>query len=263
MNNYFYKYRAIYNEKKLDEEQSIKSLFACEAAFSNRNNFNDLFDSKINLVPAKPAEVKLLKSKLNNKERFELASLIKNGAFTPKGDQIINDLINMFNRMIDNYYFYCVSSKNNSNLMWSHYANSHKGFCIEFKADHLNANEVGYEKYLPKIKVIDLIFQKFQMENDELGNTIWKALRTKLEEWRYESEYRFQASNSMLSNTVKSGDDYKIFQYPERFVESIIFGCRAKASVKDYIMENVPFECKFKQAQAHKESSSIIIKSIE
>ena len=41
------------------------------------------------------------------------------------------------------------------------------------------------------------------MENDELGNTIWKALRTKLEEWRYESEYRFQASNSMLSNTVK------------------------------------------------------------
>lgn len=260
MNDFFYKYRPIFDPSKPEKELSIKSLFNCEAAFSNRHNFNDLFDSKINLVRAGPPKIKTLKNKLKKKERIELASLIKKGRYTQKGNRMIDRLSDNVNLMIDNYYFYCLSSKNNSNLMWSHYANSHKGFCIEFKARYFDADKVVYENEIPQIRVSDLIIQQFQPNSENLGITIWKALRTKLKEWEYEDEYRFQASNSMISRAIKSGKNYKIFNHPAQFIESIIFGCRTDTSVKDYIIENIPFECSFKQA--YESTSSILIKRI-
>ena len=52
--NKFYKFRGIDKDKvksgKLHEDYAIKALFESVAIFSSRKNFNDLFDSKIDLV---------------------------------------------------------------------------------------------------------------------------------------------------------------------------------------------------------------------
>ena len=102
---------------------------------------------------------------------------------------------------------YCLSAKNDDILMWSHYANSHRGFCLEFEDDSptpfLNrANKVTYQKELP-------IFNFF----DE--NWHHKFLTTKSERWSYEEEWRI---------IEVSGPG--ICQLPEGVLSGVIFGCK-------------------------------------
>ena len=78
--------------------------------------------------------------------------------------------------------------------MWSHYANSHKGFFIEWDSTKILAEQVKYQSNIPNFNLIGLIKTHVGLgDNTKVGNDIWQALRTKLDEWEYESEYRFQS----------------------------------------------------------------------
>jgi Protein of unknown function (DUF2971) len=86
----------------------------------------------------------------------------------------------------------CFTPIRNHALMWSHYANSHKGYCIEFRVnewDLVLANEgmfssfhVQYISQLPTLCLTEALFTPHQM----LG----RMLATKSAEWAYEQEWR-------------------------------------------------------------------------
>jgi len=71
-------------------------------------------------------------------------------------------------------------------LMWSHYAQSHKGFCVEFDTRLLvesvagHYQKVTYSKDIPYFSIRDKIEE----------GLITKLLYTKSEDWFYEDEYR-------------------------------------------------------------------------
>lgn len=255
---YFYKYRSIDNISELGADHSIKGLFHNQAVFSNRINFNDLFDSKIELV--KPTAEEL--EKLNNmfeKLRFNsVDGCLSNGEIIPDGNDFTEGLIKEFNSLVDRYPFYCVSKTATNNLMWSHYADSHKGFCIEFKSEYMKADKVSYQENIPKINIMDLVRLKLNPSEDGVLRRIWAALRTKLNEWKYEEEYRFQANNSMQGGKVPEGEKFIIIPYGPEFVESVIFGCRMPEKMKEYITNNMPEKMKFKQAVERTSSIEIV-----
>lgn len=85
---------------------------------------------------------------------------------------------------------FCSLSKNyRHNLMWSHYANNHRGYCVK-----LSINEEDYD--------IRKIRYSSQVPNYIQGLTDVKDILThKFNDWKYESEYRlFQDESEYIYN---------------------------------------------------------------
>ena len=125
MKKFLYKYRTIDNKGALDDALSLKALFEHKAVFSSRKSFNDLFDSKINFKSIADRDIERV---------IELGYKL---SFTSKNEQrreIETMFIQNFKVLLDSYVFYCVSANPTSNLMWSHYADSHKGSSSEKKS---------------------------------------------------------------------------------------------------------------------------------
>lgn len=108
-------------------------------------------------------------------------------------------------------------SKNNTNLlMWSHYADSHQGICLEFDSKYepfSRAFNVEYKSEIPDIN-IDLLFEK--EENSEF---IEKLLSFKSLDWKHEKEIR-----------VFHQESNKSYFYPTRSLKAIYFGLKANPS---------------------------------
>ncbi len=260
---YFYKYRAITNDKA-SEDEAIDALLKSKAIFSSRKNFNDLFDSKIHFQKPTAQELKELRNNCNKEKKRIIAQWINKGKITVVGRDALKKAEQDFNKLTDSYLFYCVSGTCTNNLMWSHYANSHKGFCIEFKSSHVAAEKITYQREIPTIELAEIIaIAGTSSVPDRLVEKIWSALKVKLQEWEYEDEYRFQLSNSGLGNNLKPGEKFLIVPYQSDFVKSVIFGCKMTEAHKLYIAENIPLEIELKQAVEGKSNISIVESSLK
>lgn len=107
-----------------------------------------------------------------------------------------------------------------SGLMWSHYADEHRGICIEYdtrEQEHPRLGKVDYHG--PRaIKTSDLYRWKVQ-DNDAAKDRVFKTyFYTKSGEWRYEREWR--------DRREKSG----IEEVPFR-TTAVLFGYRCNSSV--------------------------------
>lgn len=244
---FFYKYRQIENLLEPEKNTSIQALLSGKAYFSSRTNFNDIFDSKMSFVRPTPRQMKNLRDSVKKSEREQINSYIADGKFTHFGNEFLDEIEEKFNILIDSYPFFCVSSNSTSNLMWSHYASSHKGFCIEFRSKHVQASRVTYQEQPPQLKVIDMLrcFLKIT-DGTEISEHIWKSLKIKNVEWSYEKEYRYQAGNEMGKVSPK-GKAIEV-GYTSDFIEAIIFGCRMPENVKLLIAERMPSHVQLKQA---------------
>jgi hypothetical protein len=83
----------------------------------------------------------------------------------------------------------CFSARNDNLLMWGHYADGHRGFCLEFDATvepFSKARPVVYHKTIPKIDVIDILDDADGGKTDVFG----PLYLAKAECWQYEEEFR-------------------------------------------------------------------------
>lgn len=254
----FYKYQMIKNTGNLELDSRIKGLFKCHAIFSSRINFNDPLDSKIVFIEPTPEELNKLVHEIgtqNSDIKREFESYYDGNQLTSKGLDFIKNYEKHLNKLFDEeYFFYCVSSCGTSNLMWSHYADSHYGFCIEFKDDFArDIDKVIYKDKLPSLKMIDCIKLEFKGQGFNVSgnineNELWNSIRIKYIEWDYEKEYRIYAWEEMIAQAVEKKEKYVKIKYNPEMVESIIFGLRMDESTKRYIIDNIPYEVKFKQS---------------
>ncbi len=85
----------------------------------------------------------------------------------------------------------CFSERNNSLLMWSHYADSHKGICIEYDIKGLQENDLRRRLFYPVIysetlfDSTDYFISKKQTPFLFLVASLYKS-----KEWAYEEEWR-------------------------------------------------------------------------
>jgi hypothetical protein len=85
-------------------------------------------------------------------------------------------------------------------LLWSHYANSHKGLCIEFDAEQLpiaSAMKVHYQDNYPSVD--------YPMPDDARG---FAAVLTKSRVWEYENEFRLLLVPSAPEQHPNDGESY-------------------------------------------------------
>lgn len=98
---------------------------------------------------------------------------------------------------------FCSLSKNyRHNLMWSHYANNHYGYCVQLSIDEeaYDIRKICYSSHVPEYRE---------------GETDIKDLLThKFNDWKYEKEYRLFQDNSEYINDLS--------------IQQIIFGVNVK-----------------------------------
>lgn len=98
---------------------------------------------------------------------------------------IQEEIVNTFKKGV-----LCLSKKFNSPLMWSHYANQHKGICIEYDMRTVK-DELVHEVIYGESRKILTSEIKAWLDNTENESRIKNVcLLTKSGEWRYESEWR-------------------------------------------------------------------------
>jgi hypothetical protein len=252
----FYKFRSV--SADLAEDYALKALFESKAIFSSRKNFNDLFDSKIDIPHPTPDQILELQQdpRIGNHAAF-LNGWVADGAFTPKGVLMLKNAETGLNELFDSYALFSLSSHNDCHLLWAHYAASHTGFCIEFEFPSGNQpNEVKYREHIESVPLLDFIRNWFGLSGAEFGERIHDALLVKMDYWAYEGEYRWIANNDM--GRVAKGAKFIPISYDRQWIKAIIFGCRTSTHVKTYIRERLPFETEFKQAIEAKDHIEIV-----
>lgn len=126
-------------------------------------------------------------------------------------------------------------------LFWAHYADSHRGFCVEYDATLLPikyAFRVKYSKQYPEAR--------YPAPTD---NRMLEPLLTKSSEWAYEEEYRLILNPSA---TMQPPNDGKSMILSGREVTNIYFGALAEESNKKKLrslLEQGPFTPSFWQAK--------------
>ncbi|NHN75606.1 DUF2971 domain-containing protein [Vibrio fluvialis] len=239
-------------------EFSLANLLNNKARFSKRREFNDLFDTHINLIIPSRKEIKDIRKSLPTAKRNAVAGNFRGG----EAQRIIDDTIQALERLLDNYSFYCVSKIPDSNLMWSHYANNHLGYCIEWDAKHIPAEKVSYMKKPADLHIHDFIRDSFLNAPPEtFSNKFWEAMKVKMEEWSYEKEYRYQGSNELMYRNMEHCDQSEItlVSYQPEWIKSIIFGARMTNEVRLHIQSIYHNSVQYMEAVPNKKTGKINI----
>lgn len=150
----------------------------------------------------------------------------KVGAKTKEDYDLINDNTDEVLSMDNKMGIYSLSKTPLDELLWAHYANSHKGFCIEYDLDILLKNDGGnhvhsfpvfYSNKPPKIGFWDII-------KNEKNSMIKKFAFHKSKRWEYEQEHRIVTSKIGLNS------------YNPKALKSIYFGLKISQSDKNQII---------------------------
>lgn len=122
----------------------------------------------------------------------------------------------------------CFSEINDNLLMWAHYADEHKGACIEFSAESLKSN-YRKDSMLCKVNYSTRICSKNISKYREKAILHW--ISTKGRAWNYEREIRI----------ILGSDPVEFQEFDFHAIKQIIFGCRVSEDEKNKI-ENLILE---------------------
>ncbi|MGQ3170535.1 MAG: DUF2971 domain-containing protein [Methylophilus sp.] len=285
-----YKYRSLRTRRgsKSVRDSRLVSAISDEAIWiSKPNAFNDPFDCNLRPltlglvfekrladhfanVEANVADyAKLLSDNVDavdslSQETIEkvLNTILSNDAhrdlFRKWGaEEVFDSLWGQFKNKIESLGILCLSEHPDNPLLWAHYADEHRGFCIEFERSDKNmlgdgkyTYPVKYSNKYPEITMSDL----FEFNNIDQGNgksleetCVGSVLLTKSEHWAYENEWRLIGEgNNMLTD------------YPGK-ITSIIFGLRMPEKDRKFLKKLYGKDIIYRQAVMQKGMFSILI----
>ena len=158
---------------------------------------------------------------------------------------------------------FCLSSKADNILMWSHYADSHLGLVIEIEVNNpffINLKNINYTIKRPSID----INYDYKSDEDKLnyGRSIFF---TKSEDWSYEHEFRdikLLSTGTSFSQNDRLGFPIILFAFPQDIIKGIIFGSRLNINSKKEIIRAIQmfgYKIEYKEALLDKEYFKINI----
>ncbi|MEO9474582.1 MAG: DUF2971 domain-containing protein [Cyclobacteriaceae bacterium] len=185
--------------------------------FSHPNNFNDPFDCNEWLLnhetTNKEFQVGMKESKIYTQSNRSFKRKIKRDYY--KGDST-RRILNSEKKV---YRMACFSKLSDEVLMWSHYADRHKGVCVGFDFPHL---------YEDKFILVPVIYEDKIEPFSGLANNlevILHWLTTKSKRWEYEEEIRAIMRTKLIS------DQYDYVQVDPSCIREIVFGCNVPDQV--------------------------------
>ncbi len=241
---FLYKYRDF-------NENTNRIITQASLYLSPIEKFNDPFDSSLSYRQHYTKEEirKYWKNFLKGNTQLSFEQVIKTNG---KNDNFVKTQNKMRDKARKEMGVLSLSKNYTSILMWSHYANNHKGLVFEFEAKYTDsclakAMRVGYS--------IDYDVLSYVAKREVREKQYIKELLTKFEDWSYEEEYR-----------VIEIDFFGEQKFKKDELKSIIFGLRAKKTDIDAMIrlcqENGFSHVKFKKAEAVHGKFALSVKDI-
>lgn len=133
----------------------------------------------------------------------------------------------------------CFSKTNKINSLWAHYADNHRGICIEYNIQKSNIQFI--KDYCFKIEYVELSDATNEIKNYFVDNYVdlnlmIKPLLKKSKDWSYEEEWRIILHDHFLSqnhNNYYSNKHYMRFIKPEAVYMGFEISDNDKKLVKD------------------------------
>lgn len=216
---FYYKYMPI-------NEFTFKNLLNNQIWFSSPLNFNDPFDFLIpHSINFTDEEFKKIVPLLPNYSENQYEQMLIHYKQNPEELEKWSKI--GIKRFTSKVRVACFCEEKTNIIMWSHYANFHKGICVKFDSSYdkqffhkedwnykkLPIKKVNYPKKLKKINY-------FKDNNDFFINCAY----TKYHKWNYEKEYR-------IISVVDA------IQYNKECLVEVNFGCKSKKQDRDEIIK--------------------------
>jgi len=247
--NIIYKYNSF-------NENSLAIFINCELYFANSESFNDPFDTQLKLYDALSAFVD---------EHPEYAM--------PEGDHEIRKMCLQAEAELKRTGILSMSKVDNEILMWSHYADQHKGFCIGFSQDGLwhdfktVKHPTDYEVQYDEPKPFSSLLKRYEESNLTpfrfLDADIYQILiQYKHENWRYEKELRFlypKIGPVIFTpiNLKKVSYGIRTPSYHKKTLNNLILSKSVFEHIKQYQMKRLPGELGIKPEEITEEDFEI------
>ncbi len=247
----------LYKFKDINEK-NLAALEAKQLWFSNQSDFNDPFEgvyTKDNQIPQSTLTklVTLLKQSTNEKKQREIFKKVGLQYNKATSYQLVQKLAEHdLQKLIDIIHsskILCLSlyeEQNDpvySNLMWSHYADGLRGFCLVFDGDLLQKDiYISSNRTMRPIRIKyqdtpDILFLKDFINSETLlGNdtdinfleNVIKTIATKSKDWAYENEFR-----------ILTLSDRKNHCYSENTLKEIIIGEKMTKEARGSLLNKV------------------------
>jgi len=220
-------------------ENGEASIENTEIIYTFLSNSMDLYSNNL---------TERLKFDLGETSKVPWENIIKNSDSEEKLQKAIcktfydsfNDIVKTSMQIIKEQGVYevsvsCFSEENDNMLMWSHYADGHKGFCLEFDTNYdpfTKMFPVSYSENIPEIDANKIINNP-----DNYLETIKANLLHKYIDWRYEKEWRVLHQEKTTS-----------FCYKTNALTGVYFGTKIDFSDLEIIatiIKGQHLKCKF------------------
>lgn len=238
---------ALYKYRKCDDEGYwLSSLRDRKVWYCKRASLNDPFDSTImirtDLTDEQYAAGVENQARKLGFSKAEIPKIVEKKV--PLKAETMKNSSRKVQRGIDSMGIYCLTELPDNILMWSHYADEHRGFCIEYKRNpdnHLGQYDVTrnmiYADY-PKLYPCDFYDPNTDQPEGILrdDDPYMRMLYTKAPDWGYEKEWR-----------IKNAQPDTLEDWPAE-IKSIIFGMEMSDDNKAKIMKILGDSVSYKQA---------------
>jgi hypothetical protein len=224
---YLYRYRSLNGAGLLNAERIILHN---EMYFTSPAEVNDPFDCVVDLdFEASDADwhkflIGLSQRKQPNLSKIEhekwADDIVKSGRHKEK--EIHSLILNGLQKSVYSVGVLCLTEMNNCILMWSHYANSHTGICLEFTND-------GSEPFIGRAQRVNYLpfNKKAHAIYDDSYAQVDRILLSKGKCWAYEAEWR------IIDH--QSGHGLKYFN--PAILTGVILGCKISEAHEQLILK--------------------------
>jgi len=245
--DFLYKYYSIADYRRL--EWLKDALLKNKVYFSNPSQLNDPFEFHVKFSWEAPKSIvkeywkKYIDTHnpdINRKQRRDLLSnFVKDQRHPDFQKEMYKNALKRYKEILEHIGIFCLSPYNDNMLMWSHYADSHKGVCLQFRRHHRflkNAEVVEYSNNIPVVN--------FVIDSEITGSM--KTYRTKGTKWEYEDEIR-------VIDIMGLGER----RIPDNLISGIILGCNILDKNKTEIIKtNLARKDSLPIYQAYKEEDT-------
>jgi Protein of unknown function (DUF2971) len=205
----------LYKFKPIDK-YLIESLVNRSLYFAKPEMLNDPFDCKIDLKKV----LTRVESSATGGRKIFLKSLLDDPQFFEE-----------WKKYFDNIGVCSFSRVNGNTLLWSHYADSHKGVCLEYQfrgsyflSAEFNLSAAGNVEYLSE--PLNDWLKNAPMERSEfMPQLVHKYLKTKSLAWEYEQEARIIRRN------------HGVFNINNQFLKRVYFGLQTPRADIDLVIK--------------------------
>lgn len=224
-----------------DNDRSLATVENCEIYYASPRAFNDPFDcrARFDLSGNEGEQLAIVEDALQRNgvaeppERLRRAHdfLTKTQRDPATWDRLA---LGMRDTILDCSAVCCLSENSCNALMFAHYGQGHRGFCLEFDAvgDSIfaKAKRVRYDASYPSVRYVT--------EPHNRTEQFIEALLTKSPEWSYEKEWRLVR----LLRKVRDGTGQPlegVCPFSPEHLTGMIFGALMHADRREKIIERV------------------------